>query len=195
MNLDVSSRIAAIQQRFAPAPVARKVETTPADFAGLLSSAGASPGTRPATSAAARPSAASVASAGAAATRFAPEIARAAAATGLPTDLITAVAWTESGFRPDAVSSSGAIGLMQLMPGTADGLGVDPHDPGQNLLGGARYLQAQLDRFGSLDLALAAYNAGPNAVTRAGGIPPYAETQDYVAKVTARLDALRGANA
>jgi hypothetical protein len=89
----------------------------------------------------------------------------------------------ESAFNPDARSSVGAIGLGQLMPGTADLLGVDPHDPQDNLHGSARYLLAQLEDFGAADLALAAYNAGPEAVRDYGGIPPYAETEDHVAKV------------
>ncbi len=89
----------------------------------------------------------------------------------------------ESAFNPDARSSVGAIGLGQLMPGTADLLGVDPHDPEDNLRGSARYLLAQLEDFGAADLALAAYNAGPKAVREYGGIPPYAETEGHVAKV------------
>ncbi|MDP3194198.1 MAG: lytic transglycosylase domain-containing protein [Tabrizicola sp.] len=89
----------------------------------------------------------------------------------------------ESAFNPDARSSVGAIGLGQLMPGTADLLGVDPHDPEDNLHGSARYLLAQLEEFGAADLALAAYNAGPEAVRDYGGIPPYAETEGHVAKV------------
>ena len=89
----------------------------------------------------------------------------------------------ESAFNPDARSSVGAIGLGQLMPPTADLLGVDPHDPEDNLRGSARYLLAQLEDFGAADLALAAYNAGPEAVREFGGIPPYAETEGHVAKV------------
>jgi hypothetical protein len=89
----------------------------------------------------------------------------------------------ESAFNPDARSPVGAIGLGQLMPGTADLLGVDPHDPEDNLNGSARYLLAQLEDFGAADLALAAYNAGPEAVRDYGGIPPYAETEGHVAKV------------
>ena len=114
----------------------------------------------------------------------------AAREAGIDPKIVTAVAWTESGFNPRATSGAGAIGLMQLMPGTAAGLGVNPHDPAQNVRGGARYLADQLERFGSLDLALAAYNAGPGAVTKHGGIPPYAETQRYVATVLDRLRTL-----
>ena len=89
----------------------------------------------------------------------------------------------ESAFNPEAESRVGAIGLGQLMPDTADALGVDPHDPEDNLRGSARYLLAQLESFGSAELALAAYNAGPEAVRKYDGIPPYAETLAHVAKV------------
>lgn len=89
----------------------------------------------------------------------------------------------ESGFKPEALSPVGAIGLGQLMPDTAATLGVDPYDMEENLRGSARYLLDQLAAFGSADLALAAYNAGPEAIREYGGIPPYAETEGHVAKV------------
>lgn len=102
--------------------------------------------------------------------------------------LIEAVAWTESRFNVSAVSPKGARGVMQLMPGTARGLGVDPRDPAQNIRGGAAYLRTLLDQFdGDIVKTLAAYNAGPNAVRRHGGPPPYAETQAYIAQVLNRL--------
>ena len=100
----------------------------------------------------------------------------------------------ESAYRPAAVSSAGAIGLGQLMPGTARDLGVDPHDTAQNLDGSARYLLAMLARFGTPELALAAYNAGPDAVTRHDGIPPFTETQNHVRRVMAVRDRLIGAS-
>jgi hypothetical protein len=106
---------------------------------------------------------------------------------GLPEGLLAAVARVESGLDPSAVSAAGAIGLMQLMPGTAAELGVDPRDPVAAVDGASRYLRTQLDAFGDLRLALAAYNAGPGAVRRAGGVPAYSETQAYVARV---LDAM-----
>ena len=106
---------------------------------------------------------------------------------GVSPDLLRAVIQTESAGRPDAVSSAGALGLMQLMPGTARQLGVDPLDPKQNVQGGARYLREMAEQFGDLDLALAAYNAGPGAVRRHGGVPPYAETQAYIKKVRGML--------
>lgn len=97
----------------------------------------------------------------------------------------------ESGYRQEAVSSAGATGLAQLMPETARVLRVDASDPVQNLEGGARYLLAQLARFGSLELALAAYNAGPEAVEKYQGIPPYAETTAHVRKVMAEYHRLK----
>ena len=107
----------------------------------------------------------------------------------LPPNLLKAVAKTESNFRPDAVSHAGAIGIMQLMPGTARGLGVnDIYDPMDNIMGGAKYLRQLIDRFGDLQLALAAYNAGPSNVTKYGGIPPFRETQNYVRKVLEYMD-------
>ena len=100
----------------------------------------------------------------------------------------------ESAYRQDAVSSAGAIGLGQLMPATARDLGVDPRDPMQNLDGSARYLAMMLESFSDPRLALAAYNAGPDAVRQYGGIPPYRETQNHVARVMAVVARLEGSN-
>ena len=102
---------------------------------------------------------------------------------GVPEDLFLRLVQQESGWNHGAVSSKGAMGLAQLMPGTAARLGVDASDPEQNLEGGARYLAMMYSRFGSWRLALAAYNAGPQAVEKYGGIPPYAETKGYVAAI------------
>lgn len=102
--------------------------------------------------------------------------------------LIEALVWQESRWREGAVSHAGARGLAQLMPGTARYLGVNPDDPFANLEGGARYLREQLDRFdGDIERALAAYNAGPGRVERAGGIPRIRETQLYVTAILGRL--------
>jgi soluble lytic murein transglycosylase-like protein len=102
--------------------------------------------------------------------------------------LLEALVWQESRWNQGAVSRTGAIGLAQLMPGTARELGVNPHDPLQNLTGGARYLRQQLNRFnGDVEKALAAYNAGPGRVMTAGGIPSIPETQAYVRNIVARL--------
>ncbi|MCC6436885.1 MAG: lytic transglycosylase domain-containing protein, partial [Acidimicrobiales bacterium] len=116
----------------------------------------------------------------------------ASAATGVPLRVLLAVAWAESAFDPGAESGVGAQGMMQLMPGTAAGLGVDPSDPAQNIMGGARYLAAQYERFGTWELAFAAYNAGPGAVEQYGGVPPYRETQNYVTVIDRYLDQLGG---
>lgn len=109
----------------------------------------------------------------------------AGAAHGIQPSVLAAVARTESAFDPNAVSPAGARGLMQFMPGTAADLGVDPLDPASAIDGAARYLAQNLRRFGSLELALAAYNAGPGAVQQHGGVPPFAETQAYVPRVLA----------
>lgn len=111
-----------------------------------------------------------------------------AAAADISPALLEALVWQESRWRPQAVSRAGAIGLTQLMPATARSLGVNPRDPVANLTGGARYLRHQLDLFdGDIERALAAYNAGPARVLRAGGIPAIAETRAYVAAIVRRL--------
>ncbi|MGV6813230.1 MAG: lytic transglycosylase domain-containing protein [Brevirhabdus sp.] len=99
---------------------------------------------------------------------------------GVPEELFLRLIEQESRWNPKAVSHKGAIGLAQLMPETARSLGVDPNVPSANLDGGARYLRKQYDRFGNWRLALAAYNAGPEAVEKHDGVPPYAETKSYV---------------
>jgi len=110
---------------------------------------------------------------------------------GVDRNLVDAVAWQESRYNPRALSTAGAMGVMQLMPGTARQLGVhNPHDVEQNVAGGTAYLRQQLERFGNnVPLALAAYNAGPGAVIKYGGIPPYRETQNYVRQIIQRLSA------
>jgi hypothetical protein len=121
-------------------------------------------------------------------TPYADLFSAASAKYGVDAKLLAAVARQESGFNPRAVSGAGAQGLMQLMPGTARGLGVtNPFDPAQAIDGAARLLKGLQQEFGRTDLALAAYNAGPGAVHRYGGIPPYPETQHYVRSIMAML--------
>jgi hypothetical protein len=103
---------------------------------------------------------------------------------GLPSSLVRSVMKAESGFQVQAVSPKGAMGLMQLMPATAHRLGADPRDPAQNVDAGARYLRVLLEKYGGgLRRALAAYNAGPAAVDRFGGVPPFAETLNYIRRI------------
>jgi len=117
--------------------------------------------------------------------RWDPELWAAGQRYDLPVALLKAVMLAESGMNPRALSDKGAMGLMQLMPGTASALGVDdPWDPAENLDGGARYIREQLDRFGDLRRVIAAYHAGPANVTRYGGVPPFPATQAYVSRVT-----------
>jgi soluble lytic murein transglycosylase-like protein len=123
---------------------------------------------------------------------FAEIIQKASEKYGVDTRVINAVIKQESSFKPDAVSSCGAQGLMQLMPSTAKSLGVsDPFDAEQNIMAGTKYLKQKLDEFnGDLQMALAAYNAGSGAVHKYGGIPPYKETRAYVAKIVKSIDYL-----
>lgn len=111
---------------------------------------------------------------------------------GVDPAFIAAVAKQESGFNPNALSPAGAIGLMQLLPNVAASLGVDPRIPLQAIDGAARLLAKNLKQFGSFSSAAAAYNAGPGAVMQYGGVPPYAETQNYVRKVLAYRDDFEG---
>lgn len=119
----------------------------------------------------------------------------AAFSQGLEPELVRSVAKVESGLRQDAVSPKGALGLMQLMPATAAELGINPKHAGDNAQGGAKYLRDLLIRYnGNSALALAAYNAGPGAVARFGGVPPYSETQQYVLKVIREYQRQKKAN-
>ena len=161
--------------------------TSNASFASLASPVGTT--TTPA-------SATSTSSSLPAGTPYAAEITAAAQANGLDPALLAGLIKQESGFNANAGSPAGARGLTQLMPGTAATLGVsNVLDPTQSINGGAKYLKQQLDAFGGdVAKALAAYNAGPGAVQRFGGIPPYAETQNYVRKVQANAASFRTAS-
>lgn len=121
-----------------------------------------------------------------------PHLERIAARHALSPALVEALVWQESRWNTGALSPKGAIGLAQLMPDTARELGVNPYDPLANLEGGVRYLRQQMDRFGDLPSALAAYNAGPARVAAAGGVPNIAETRDYVSAVLGRITASAG---
>jgi soluble lytic murein transglycosylase-like protein len=180
----IGERLARIDQLFAtlqgrpvaaasPGPATAAGSST---FAAALNAAGA-PADTPVTAA----------STSTATTPFGAEIEAAAARYGIDPALLTGLIRQESGFDPGARSGAGALGLTQLMPSTAASLGLtNPLDPAQSIDGGARYLRAQLDTFGGdVSKALAAYNAGPGAVQRYGGVPPYAETQHYVSNVLA----------
>jgi peptidoglycan DL-endopeptidase CwlO len=188
---DVMSRIAHLQGQLAfGRPVATTAQTaqSAAAFATTLQSAmAARTGSATAT--------APVATAGGTVSGvpYADLFNAAGAKYGVSPKLLAAVAKVESGYNPQAVSKAGARGLMQIMPGTAAGLGVtNAFDPAQAVDGAAKLLSSNLKEFGSLDLAVAAYNAGGGAVKKYGGIPPYAETQAYVPKVKAALAALGG---
>jgi soluble lytic murein transglycosylase-like protein len=122
---------------------------------------------------------------------FRSAFATASAKTGVPLSLLVATAYEESRMNPNAHSGAGATGLLQLMPATARELRLDGDDPATNVLAGARYLRQMIDRFGSVDLALAAYNAGPGAVERAGGAPTMG-TLRYVKNIQARAGLLAG---
>jgi soluble lytic murein transglycosylase-like protein len=132
---------------------------------------------------------------GVAASSYQPLIREIAGRHAVPAKLVEAVIRVESGFDPRAVSRRGAQGLMQLMPATAKGLGVaNPFDPKQNVEGGAKYLKQLLDQYGGdTQKALAAYNAGAGNVDKYNGVPPFAETQAYVANITASLDNAKAA--
>jgi hypothetical protein len=163
------------------------VEEVDPDFGGTTAGRPAEPKAKPAPKATKKPAPAKqTGPVRAAKVPYGSLIAATARRYGVPVALFTALVWQESGFKARARSHAGARGLTQLMPATARGLGVRKiYDPAQNLSGGARYLRAQLVRFRSKRLALAAYNAGPGAVTRFRGIPPYAETRNYVKRILA----------
>ena len=193
MSVDaVLARVSQLQQLIGIA-VPQPQGAASATFASQLAKATTAPAAPAAATAAERSTGVSRLPPG---TPFGAEITAAAAKHGIDPALLAGLVKQESGFDPSAGSPAGARGLTQLMPATAAGLGVtDVLDPIQNLDGGARYLRQQLDAFGGdVTRALAAYNAGPGAVQRYGGVPPYAETQNYVRIVQANAARYRAAS-
>ena len=180
----VTERIGLLRGLTQPLPTPAPTGTQSTGFAAHLTSA----------QGAAAPAAASTPAAGGA-TAYDDLITASATRNGVDPALLKGLIRQESNFDPNAGSPAGARGLAQLMPSTAASLGVgDPTNPAAAIEGGARYLREQLDSFGgSVPLALAAYNAGPAAVTRAGGVPPFAETRHYVQQVQAYADTYRAA--
>lgn len=184
----IESLTVSAQQLGAPVAAPAPTQISPASFARTLQAAA----TTAAPAATVSPAPAGVEPGVA---QWTSQIEQASQQTGVDANLIRAVMTHESGGDQSARSPVGAIGLMQLMPGTAAGLGVDPTDPSQNILGGARYLKQLLDEFhGDKTLAVAAYNAGPGAVKQYNGVPPYAETQRYVQLVIGTYDSLSAQN-
>jgi soluble lytic murein transglycosylase-like protein len=188
----IDARVQQLQTMVATMTGAPTAQPSSSSFAGALASAQTA--ATPTTAKSAVPSTATGTDSS---TAFGAEIDAAAASNGIDPALLKGLVSQESGFDPNARSGAGALGLTQLMPGTAASLGVtNPLDPAQSLQGGAKYLRQQLDRFGGDErLALAAYNAGPGAVARYGGVPPYSETQNYVNSVMAKAATYRGAPA
>jgi len=119
----------------------------------------------------------------AASTPYASIFDAAGARYGIPPKVLAAIGYVESRFRTDAVSSAGAVGMMQFLPSTAASMGVDPYDPASAIDGTARYLRSALDRFGSIEQAIASYNVGPGAIARAGGVQPGSQAERYLTKV------------
>jgi soluble lytic murein transglycosylase-like protein len=184
----IGRRVAEIQQQFAAFTTPPATSSSSAGFASQLATAQAATATPPATGAT------PTTLGGGSPSAYDAQITAAATKYGIDPALLKGLIRQESNFDPAARSGAGASGLTQLMPGTAATLGVtDTTDPAQAIDGGAKYLKQQLDRFGGDPArALAAYNAGPGAVAKYGGVPPYAETQDYVQKVLGYAADYRG---
>jgi len=193
-----TARIAELQQLIAQAGCGGTSSNGGASFADALSAAqpAASAASAYATPVVGTNVGAGDTSAAAGSTPYDGLVTAAAQRYGVDPALLHGLIQQESGFDPSSTSGAGAVGLCQLMPSTAASLGVtNPLDPAQSIDAGARYLKQQLDAFGgNPSLALAAYNAGPGAVQRYGGVPPYAETQDYVQKVLGYANAYRAAH-
>jgi soluble lytic murein transglycosylase-like protein len=192
----VVARISELQMMIGGAAPAAPSPASTAFASQLASATAAAPAATTATASATATPMAATASELPADVPYGAEITAAAKKHGLDPALLAGLVKQESGFDPNAGSPAGARGLTQLMPGTAAGLGVtNVLDPAQSLEGGAKYLRQQLDAFGGdVTRALAVYNAGPGAVQRYGGVPPYAETQNYVRAVQANAAAYRAAS-
>jgi soluble lytic murein transglycosylase-like protein len=185
-----AQRVQQLQEMIAHA----KQGSSATSFAAALNAASAGTAAYPVATAASVPaSAAAPSPSGSASTPYDGAIAAAAARYNLDPAVLHGLIQQESGFDPNSRSSAGALGLTQLMPGTASSLGVaNPLDPVESIEGGARYLSQMMSQFGgNTEEALAAYNAGPGAVSQYGGVPPYAETRDYVSKVLGYANAYR----
>jgi soluble lytic murein transglycosylase-like protein len=193
----IGARVAEIQQQLAALSTGQVDASSATSFASRLAAAQSSTGTTAAATTAATTTATTNTTLNAGApSQYDAQITAAATKYGLDPALLKGLIRQESNFNASARSGAGAQGLTQLMPGTASALGVDPSDPAQAIDGGARYLEQQLDRFGGdPSKALAAYNAGPGAVAKYGGVPPYAETQNYVKNVLGYAAEYRGTGA
>jgi soluble lytic murein transglycosylase-like protein len=192
MSIDlVGQRVAAIQQEIASF-TGQSSATSGTDFAAQLAAAQSTSGATSSTTSSVASTATPTTLGGGTPTQYDSQITAAANKYGIDPALLKGLIRQESNFNASARSGAGAQGLTQLMPATARSLGVDPSDPAQAIDGGAKYLKQQLDRFGGdASKALAAYNAGPGAVAKYGGVPPYAETQNYVKSVLAFADQYR----
>lgn len=191
----IGQRVAAIQQEIAQF-TGQSSATSSTGFASQLAAAQAASGSTSSTTSSVAATATPATLGGGTPTQYDSQITAAANKYGIDPALLKGLIRQESNFNATARSGAGAQGLTQLMPATAKSLGVDASDPAQAIDGGAKYLKQQLDRFGGdASKALAAYNAGPGAVAKYGGVPPYAETQNYVKNVLAYADQYRGSGA
>jgi soluble lytic murein transglycosylase-like protein len=191
----IGQRVAAIQQEIAQF-TGQSSATSGTDFAAQLAAAQSTSGATSSTTSSVASTATPTTLGGGTPTQYDSQITASANRYGIDPALLKGLIRQESNFNASAQSGAGAQGLTQLMPATAKTLGVDPSDPAQAIDGGAKYLKQQLDRFGGdASKALAAYNAGPGAVAKYGGVPPYAETQNYVKSVLAFADQYRASSA
>ena len=193
---DIGARVAQIQQQLAALTSGQADASSTTSFASQLAAAQSAAGVTPTATTAATAGTTNTTLNAGTPSQYDAQITAAATKYGIDPALLKGLIRQESNFNASARSGAGAQGLTQLMPGTAATLGVDPSDPAQAIDGGANYLKQQLDRFGGdPSKALAAYNAGPGAVAKYGGVPPYAETQNYVKNVLGYAAEYRGSGA